>query len=167
MAHCLWAPTDISVAAMKITPPSLLVAKPSKLVAYIVIDEAKIPKEIPILSEGEDKGAKLVKLHAFARNDLKAVFSNYFTHVKVAAGATVPAEADVVIEPKVTRVEVVAGGGRWRPPSGKCVLPVGRCKDELGAGRAAARRRRIPLLIRGGVVRRSNRKPRLPAAIDV
>jgi hypothetical protein len=102
-------PSEFSLKAIQPAPPSLMVAKKSPRVAFLVIDDAKVPDRVSVLVGGKDRGGKLIDFKEFVRRDLQRAFSNYFADVKVvAANEPLPKEPCVAIDVKVDRVEVVA-----------------------------------------------------------
>src|SRR5262245_2344959 len=100
-------PSQLSVRALEVRPPGLLMSQKSPRVAYLVMDPLHIPTSLPVLVGGVDQGGKIVDLDAFVSRDLKQALSTYFTDVR--AVATVPPDPNphVVIEVRLDRIEVV------------------------------------------------------------
>jgi hypothetical protein len=88
-----------------------MVAKRSPLTAYLVLDPAKVPTELPVLVDNAERGGKLQDVQAFVERDLAKVFGNYFEKVEVVApGQPLPSTPHAVIDVKVERVEVRVSG---------------------------------------------------------
>ncbi len=101
-------PSQLSVEQLAPTPPSLMIAKRSPRTAYLVLDPARVPAELPVLVAGQDRGGKLVSVQSFVERDLRRVLNNYFAQVEVVAPGAVPAnKPHVVVDVKLERVEVL------------------------------------------------------------
>ena len=102
------AMASLSVSALAVSPPSLLVAKKSPRTLVLIVDPARVPAQMPVLVGGADQGGKLTDVQAFVTRDLKKAFSTYFDEVLVAApGQPLPAGAHAVADVKLERIEVV------------------------------------------------------------
>lgn len=105
---CFSGPSQLSVAAMSIKPPSLMVAQKSPRTAYIVLDSGKVPAQAPVLVDGVDRGGKLTDVQTFVHRDLKQALSTYFADVQVVSpGQPMAGTPHVVVDVKLDRVEVV------------------------------------------------------------
>lgn len=101
-------PSQLSVEQLAPTPPSLMIAKKSPRIAYLVLDPARVPSELPVLVAGQDRGGKLVSTQTFVERDVRRALSNYFAQVEVVAPGAVPAnKPHVVVDVKLERVEVL------------------------------------------------------------
>jgi hypothetical protein len=72
-----------------------MVAHKSPRTAFIVLDPSKLPDVMPVSVDGQDRGGRLIDVHAFVTRDLVRAFSTYFDKVEVIApgaptGATYP-----------------------------------------------------------------------------
>ncbi|MCB9558459.1 MAG: hypothetical protein H6707_20250 [Deltaproteobacteria bacterium] len=99
-------PRTVSVAELQTQPPSLMVAKRSDRLVYLVLDPARVPLECPVLVQGEDRGGRLQHLHTFVERDLKRAFENYFQTVRVVGPAAKAPPGSVVVDVAVKRVEI-------------------------------------------------------------
>lgn len=99
--------THFSVNTLQLAPPSLMVAKKSPRTAVLVLDTAKVPAELAVLVDGEDRGGRITDVHAFVQRDLVRVFKNYFEDVQVLTpDQPLPSSPHAVIDVKIDRVEV-------------------------------------------------------------
>lgn len=101
-------PSRLSLKSMAVSPPSLMIATKSQRTAFIVLDDAKAPREMPILVGGKDRGGRLDDTQSFVERDLKRAFENYFRNVQVVSPGTPLGNAPhVVIDVKLDRIEVI------------------------------------------------------------
>jgi hypothetical protein len=117
---------------MKVTPPSLMIAKKSSRTLYIVVDSVKVPPSMPVLVGGQDRGGKLVDVPQFVARDLKQAMLTYFNDVQVvSAGTPFGAAPYAVADVRLDRVEVLVTGRRT---SGMVVTSAGSAALSWGFG---------------------------------
>lgn len=97
---------QVSLKDVQLVSPSLMVAKKVDRVAFIVIDDSRVPNEITV--NIDNIGYKLLDFQEFVRRDLKNAFAPFFTEVRVVSSADpIPAGSGVVIDVKIDRLEYV------------------------------------------------------------
>lgn len=112
-------PTELSVRALAVKPPALLMSQKSPRIAYVLMDPRRVPASMPVIVGGVDQGGRIVDADAFVTRDLTHALSNYFTDVRVVASAPTDPNPHVVIEVRLDRIEVVQTQRRTARPEEK------------------------------------------------
>ncbi|MFT3764162.1 MAG: hypothetical protein QM820_01375 [Minicystis sp.] len=112
-------PSQLSVRALAIRPPGLLLSQKSPRVAYLVVAPPNVPTSLPVLVDGADRGGRIVDTDVFVSRDLKAALSTYFNDVRVVAAAPTDSNPHVVIDVRLDRIEVVQTSRRTARPDEK------------------------------------------------
>lgn len=117
LGACAIAQSAYSLRDIQPSPPSLMIAQRAPRVAYLVVDEGKVPDEMPVLVAGEDRGGRLTAMREFVRRDLRKALGTFFSRVEIVPGAqAIPAGPHVVVDVKLDRVEVVVTNTRTQGP---------------------------------------------------
>ncbi len=106
-------PTTWSVTSVPVAPAAPMVAHKSPRTAFIVLDPTKVPDQIPVTVDGENRGGTITEVRTFVTRDLAQALSQYFDKVQVIAPGQATGEAPaVLVDVKVDRMEVHVLGQR-------------------------------------------------------
>jgi hypothetical protein len=112
-------PSELSLRALAVKPPSLLLSQKSPRTAYLLVDPRRVPSSMPVMVGGVDQGGRIVDVDTFVSRDLEHALSNYFNDVRVVSSPPTDPNPHVVIEVRLDRIEVVQMARRTARPEEK------------------------------------------------